>query len=116
MSDKDLQRFRWTLRQIVENGNCRLHANAEAISSPDLDEQAVEHHDQYVTVLNEEIRWRVCDAARRALARMEEGDYCRCLDCGETISPKRLAAVPWAELCVDCQAQQEARGQWQEAA
>ena len=41
--------------------------------------------------------------ARAALRRMQEGIYGVCLECGETISPVRLAAVPWAALCLRCQ-------------
>ena len=40
---------------------------------------------------------------RAALDRVQEGTYGICLDCEEEISPKRLSAVPWAELCVRCQ-------------
>jgi DnaK suppressor protein len=40
---------------------------------------------------------------RAALARMAHGTYGICLDCEEPISAKRLAAVPWAALCIHCQ-------------
>ncbi len=40
---------------------------------------------------------------RMALARIEEGEFGTCLDCGEAIGLKRLMAVPWAPLCVGCQ-------------
>ena len=42
-------------------------------------------------------------AIRAALARIEHGTYGVCLDCEESISAKRLAAVPWAALCIHCQ-------------
>jgi RNA polymerase-binding transcription factor len=38
-----------------------------------------------------------------ALARMEQGVYGRCVNCGEEISRQRLEAVPWARFCIDCQ-------------
>lgn len=37
-----------------------------------------------------------------ALARLDAGSYGRCTVCGEVIPAGRLAAVPWAELCVPC--------------
>ena len=40
---------------------------------------------------------------RAALARLESGDYGVCAHCEEAISPRRLAAVPWAALCIHCQ-------------
>ena len=38
-----------------------------------------------------------------ALERIETGDYGVCLQCGGDISTKRLAALPWAVLCLNCQ-------------
>ena len=37
-----------------------------------------------------------------ALARIEEGEYGYCDDCGESIAEKRLEIDPMAELCVSC--------------
>jgi len=42
--------------------------------------------------------------ARAALQRMDDGTYGICLECEEAISPLRLAALPWASLCLRCQA------------
>jgi DnaK suppressor protein len=42
---------------------------------------------------------------RRALSRIATGTYGICLNCEEAILPKRLAAVPWAALCLSCQEQ-----------
>jgi DnaK suppressor protein len=38
-----------------------------------------------------------------ALRRIHEGSFGICLDCESAISPKRLAAVPWASRCIQCQ-------------
>ena len=40
---------------------------------------------------------------RAALRRIHEGSFGTCLECETSISPKRLAAVPWALLCIRCQ-------------
>ena len=40
---------------------------------------------------------------RSAMERLDDGSYGICLQCEEPISPKRLKAVPWAELCIGCQ-------------
>jgi DnaK suppressor protein len=40
---------------------------------------------------------------RAALRRIREGSFGTCSECETTISPKRLAAVPWARLCIRCQ-------------
>ena len=40
---------------------------------------------------------------RAALRRIHEGSFGTCLVCDTVISTKRLAAVPWARLCISCQ-------------
>jgi DnaK suppressor protein len=37
-----------------------------------------------------------------ALQRIEDGTYGICSNCGKSISPERLEALPWATLCIDC--------------
>jgi DnaK suppressor protein len=49
-----------------------------------------------------------------ALSRVGTDEYGVCRECGEEISAKRLAAVPWAKFCVTCQdlmSQRRARGE-----
>src|SRR6185295_14123424 len=43
-----------------------------------------------------------------ALKRIEDGEFGICLECEEPISPKRLAAVPWAAYCLRCQEMRDA--------
>lgn len=43
----------------------------------------------------------------RALARLEEGVFGECEECGETIGDARLKAIPWAPLCISCQEEKE---------
>src|SRR5450755_2928807 len=40
---------------------------------------------------------------KAALRRIQNGAFGSCLDCEEAISPKRIAAVPWASRCIQCQ-------------
>src|ERR1043166_598015 len=35
-----------------------------------------------------------------ALDRIQEGQYGKCINCGEPIQEKRLEAVPWARHCI----------------
>jgi DnaK suppressor protein len=42
-----------------------------------------------------------------ALARVQDGSFGECLNCGEDIQPKRLDAIPWAPYCIKCQELQE---------
>jgi RNA polymerase-binding protein DksA len=42
-----------------------------------------------------------------ALAKIEAGTFGTCDRCGKAIPPARLEALPYATLCVDCQARVE---------
>jgi RNA polymerase-binding transcription factor DksA len=44
-----------------------------------------------------------------ALARIAEGSYGTCSDCGEPIGGPRLNAQPTAERCIACQQKLEVR-------
>lgn len=41
-----------------------------------------------------------------ALQRIEQGTYGICDNCGQPINEKRLEAIPWASLCLKCEAEQ----------
>ena len=53
---------------------------------------------------------------RAALNRIADGSYGTCVDCEESIQPRRLAAVPWAARCLYCQENAEAEIKDQELA
>jgi len=44
---------------------------------------------------------------RAALNRVAQGTYGVCIDCEQSIAPKRLAAVPWTDRCLSCQSDLE---------
>ncbi len=46
---------------------------------------------------------QLLDSIDAALGRIEEGEYGKCDNCGESIQDKRLEALPWAQHCVTCQ-------------
>ena len=45
---------------------------------------------------------------RSAIGRIDDGSYGICLECEEEIAPKRLKAIPCAELCIGCQERADA--------
>ena len=45
-----------------------------------------------------------------AIKRIDEGRFGVCAECGHVISAKRLIAVPWAALCVNCQYRADSKG------
>jgi len=53
---------------------------------------------------------RILSDVRRALGGLENGDDAICEDCNEQISPRRLNAIPWAQVCMKCQEARAGRG------
>lgn len=47
-----------------------------------------------------------------ALARLDAGEYGWCADCGEEISDRRLAALPFATRCRACESRAETGPVW----
>ena len=39
----------------------------------------------------------------KALKRVKDGNYGTCTNCGKAINPERLEALPYVELCIECQ-------------
>ena len=52
---------------------------------------------------------RILDEVNDALARIDEGTFGRCENCGQEISIQRLSALPYARYCVACAKKFEAR-------
>ena len=46
-----------------------------------------------------------------ALRRIHDGSFGTCIECESMISPRRLAAVPWASRCIQCQEVADGDGQ-----
>ncbi len=65
--------------------------------------------DRDVLVHSMNISAQMMSDVREALARLGKGEYGMCEDCDETISPRRLQAIPWARVCVKCQEARDRR-------
>ena len=48
-------------------------------------------------------KWHTRSLVLDALKRIESNTYGICEECDEEISAKRLAALPWAKYCINCQ-------------
>lgn len=46
----------------------------------------------------------------KALNKVDSRDYGMCENCGKRISVKRLKAIPYAHLCIDCKEKEELQG------
>jgi DnaK suppressor protein len=88
------------LEQIVRNRDAiTIEKSADA-----LDE--VQHAaERELAIRNLDRESNLLRNVRSALRRIDDGSFGICLHCEEEISPKRIAAVPWAPFCIQCQEQ-----------
>jgi DnaK suppressor protein len=70
--------------------------------------------DKAASAYSKELNFSLSDTERtmlvaidEALARIRNGEYSICTNCGATIGEKRLQAIPWTQHCIDCQELQE---------
>lgn len=76
-------------------------------SARDVGDQALMDLDRELGISLMEMRNRRRQAIDEALVRLSEGTYGICAECGVEISERRLEAVPFAKLCVECQSREE---------
>ncbi|HEV3479376.1 MAG TPA: TraR/DksA C4-type zinc finger protein [Gaiellaceae bacterium] len=122
MSAVDTQHFRELLlekRQAVVDALDYLHKEnrgsledetGELVSgSADqhLADTATETVDREIDYTLEASDGRLLAAIDGALARIEDGTYGACVNCGAQIPPERLEAMPWATLCIECKRKEE---------
>ena len=79
------------LGDIVTAGDSNLGDTATATYDRELDQSLEEGAQQTLVAIND------------ALRKIDDGTDGTCEVCGQPISPGRLAAIPWARLCIDDQ-------------
>jgi DnaK suppressor protein len=107
MTKSDLNKFKKIL-ETKQDELERVVRNRDAItiekSADALDE--VQHaSERELAIRNLDRESNLLRNVRSALRRINDGSFGTCLHCEEEISPKRLAAVPWAPFCIQCQEQ-----------
>ena len=88
-------------QSLIEDKQRRLE------SARDVGDQALMDLDRELGISLMEMRNRRRQAIDEALTRLNEGTYGICAECGIEISERRLEAVPFAKLCVECQSKEE---------
>lgn len=110
----DTARFERMLRERLSQRAADVHALTDSLDSVRAarrDGTADDEHDPEGSTLSSD--WsqlsgltldarRQVESIERALARIGDGTYGRCLGCGESIPVERLAVHPAAERCVPC--------------
>jgi len=76
---------------------------AEIAEVKDAEEQSVADFVQEIDFTLMQMKSETLAKIDEALRRVEQGRYGTCVECGEPISEARLRALPFADLCRDCQ-------------
>ncbi|HUP28034.1 MAG TPA: TraR/DksA C4-type zinc finger protein [Chloroflexia bacterium] len=88
-------------QQVGEDGD-DLDPNRGGVSNHMADD-ANETSEQATMLTLQQTASRQMAHVDEALARIEEGKYGTCSNCGKPINPDRLEALPFSTLCMDCQ-------------
>jgi DnaK suppressor protein len=113
MDEKKTQKFRQRLleeyQKLIRSINRNRLAEEEIKLENTEDEgdlATISHNKELLYNLHESDFQRL-KSIQEALKRMDRGEYGECVRCGEDINEKRLLAVPWATLCIQCQEEAE---------
>lgn len=71
--------------------------------TPDPVDLAVRNYSKNVMLAVSENESKQLVLIDEALVRIEDEEYGICQNCQKEVNPKRLAAIPWARYCLDCQ-------------
>ncbi|MFZ0657605.1 MAG: RNA polymerase-binding protein DksA [Candidatus Binataceae bacterium] len=115
MRQRDLKLF----RKLLEDRKSEILAEAErAVGSMNSgpEEAFADPTDRATLESDRNFLLRMRDRERKllgkieeAFARIEDGNYGRCEECGGEIGTERLRARPVTTLCIGCKSAQEAR-------
>lgn len=71
--------------------------------TPDPVDLAVRNYSKNVMLAVSENESKQLTLIDEALMRIDDDEYGVCQNCEKEVNPKRLAALPWARYCLDCQ-------------
>ncbi len=121
MDKRKLGRLQKALSEEYENLVRTLNRNREAEEeilvekTEDEGDLALISHNKELLYNLHESDFRRLKAIEDALKRIQREEYGVCTGCGDDINEKRLVAVPWATMCIDCQEEAERENSSEEA-
>jgi|SRR5271154_5779828 len=85
-----------------------MNGESEEMCADPTDRAALESDRNFLLRMRDRER-KLLSKIDGAFARIEDGSYGRCEECGLEIGLERLRARPVTTLCIDCKSSQEAR-------
>ena len=74
---------------------------------PDANDRATVESDRGFELRLRGREGKLLEKIDHAIARIDQGEYGICVECGNEIRTKRLEARPVAKFCIDCKIEQE---------
>jgi DnaK suppressor protein len=114
MDDKNLLKFKTQLEEMKEVINADAERTlsemtTQNVNIPDPNDRATIESDRNFELRIRDRERKLMNKVEKALARIDDGSFGTCDDCGEDIADKRLEARPVAKFCIDCKTKQEQR-------
>jgi DnaK suppressor protein len=113
----DQERYR-VLKQMLEERRQEIHQKLKSLRETlpaetgdvrDAEEQSVDDFVQEVDFTLMQMKSQTLAKIDEAILRLEAGSYGLCAECGAEIAEARLAALPFAALCRNCQEAEESK-------
>lgn len=114
MSESQLEHFRnilelWKVQLVADREATTQHMRDDPINFPDPLDRASVEEEHTLEWRAREREHRLIAKINQALARIKQGDYGYCSECGSEIGIRRLEARPTATECIDCKTIHEMR-------
>ena len=114
MRERELKHFQTLLNEKLDE--LLLEADrtvdgmtdAKAENFPDPTDRAALESNRNFTLRISDRERKLITKIKEALARIDDGSYGKCEECGEKIGRERMEARPVTTLCIDCKSLQEA--------
>jgi DnaK suppressor protein len=114
MNPDDLREFREALlarlEELLEEADRTAHGMGDEVETfPDPTDRGSHEGERNLVLRIRDRERKLLSKVEEALARMEEGTYGLCEECGLPIGIERLRARPVTTLCIECKSSAEAR-------
>ncbi|MFC1569770.1 TraR/DksA family transcriptional regulator [bacterium] len=121
MNKKDLEQFKMVLMEMRKaslgqidhikendmNATAKEASGDHSAYSYHMADQGTDNMEREKTFFYAQRDGHTLQDILEALERVEDGSFGKCLECDEMIHQERLEAVPYAVLCIACQAKEE---------
>jgi DnaK suppressor protein len=96
-----LQEVQGRIRGVRAEGADRPHESADPGETAEVD---IQEDIEFALI---QMKAETLNKINEALARLDEGRYGHCYECGDEIAEARLRALPFAVRCKDCEEERE---------